>query len=343
MLRTIGLAVLSTALTLGVLEILLRSGDLAVHDFVNEKQKYALLLYQDEVGGYYRHPANLTAVLGGVTVSFNSLGMRDVEPPPRRPGRPRVLCLGDSMVFGPAVAQDAIWPARLRRLLPDAEVLAAGVQGWNTVEEDHFLTLHVGEIDPDLLILLYVTNDNEPLEPWRREKQPPRTWLQRLYRVLVLRSRLFEWAVFVYKTRVVGADWAGIRMIQDWRQARRAEGQPFSPTEPGWLESRAALGHIADLARARGGRLAIFLYNMNGLPPAAEALARLSEFGAETGTPVFDTKSFFAGHDLVSITNAAYIDPHPNAAGHALLAEGVARTLRAAGLVPATDAAPAAP
>src|SRR2546425_6635234 len=159
MLQKLGLACAALLFALLMLEAVVRLGHFEVHDFVHEKQKYGALLYQDEAGGYYRHPADLSIVLQGVTVRFNSLGMRDDEPRPKRPGAHRILCLGDSMVFGPAVPQDQIFPARLRALLtPEGiEVVAAGVQGWNTVEEDRFLALHIGELVPDLVVLLYVT------------------------------------------------------------------------------------------------------------------------------------------------------------------------------------------
>ena len=160
-----------------------------------------------------------------------------------------------------------------------------------------------------------------------------------LYRALVLHSCLFEWAAFTY-TRLQGVDWAGLRVVHRWNEKRRAAGPPFSPTEPGWLESRAALGRLLVLTRAHGARLAIFLYNLDDWPPAPAARERLEEFGRETGVPVFDTKPFFAGPSPSTLVNVPIVDPHPNGEGHALLAAGIARTLRAARLlVPSPSAA----
>jgi lysophospholipase L1-like esterase len=335
MLQKLALACASVLFALLMLEGVVRVGHFEVHDFVHEKQKYGSLLYQDEVGGYYRHPGKMSVVLQGVTVDFNSLGMRDDEPRPKRPGAFRILCLGDSMVFGPAVPQDRIFPARLRAMLaPEGiEVVAAGVQGWNTVEEDRFLSHHIDELAPDLVVLLYVTNDNEPIEPWRRVKQPAATLAEQLYRTLVLRSRLFEWGAFVYKTRVIGIDWPGLRQVRQWKEERAKQGVPFSPDEPGWLESRAALGRLLALTRAHDAGFVVFLYDMDGAPPAATALERLREFGAETGVPIFTTRPFFADRRPVDLINMAFVDPHPNAAGHDVLARGIADTLRSADLL----------
>ena len=60
--------------------------------------------------------------------------------------------------------------------------------------------------------------------------------------------------------------------------------------------------------------------------------------------PVFDTWSFIAGYKPTSLMNNNFLDPHWNAEGHRLYAAGIARTLRAEGLVPGfTSAPPMAP
>ena len=334
MVRKLALAGISFAVTLSLLEVGVRLAHLEVNDYANEMRKYDLVLVRD-AAGYFRHRAGVSVVLQRVSMRFNSLGMRGEEPrAPKPAGTFRILCLGDSVTLGPGVPEEAIYPSRLRALLADGrtEVVTAGVGGWNTVEEERFLATNFERIEPDLVVLLYVTNDNEPVEPWRRAAQPPASRWVALYRALVLRSRLFEWAAFTY-TRLQGVDWAGLRVVYNWNQELRAAGPPFSPTEPGWLESRAALGRILALVRAHGARLAIFLYNLEDWPPAPAARERLEEFSRETGVPFFDTKPFFAGPAPATLVNAPIVDPHPNAMGHALLATGIARTLRAEGLL----------
>jgi hypothetical protein len=244
------------------------------------------------------------------------------------------------MTFGPGVPQDAIYPARLRALLAaegsPIDVVAAGVQGWNTIEEERFLAANIAPLAPDLVLLLYVSNDDEPHALREYDERPAPTSSQRLHRALALHSRLYEWALFVYKARIGGPNWAALRVIAQRRKAREAAGPAFSPDEPGWLASRAALGRLHALAQAHGARFAVLVYNLGRVPPAPTALERLLEWGVETGVPVFDTAPFFAGHDHTTLVNNRYLDPHPNPSGHALLAAGIARVLREYGLLPPT-------
>jgi lysophospholipase L1-like esterase len=339
------LAIVSGLASLGALELLVRLTGLGVHAYMHEVQMYGLMLVPDEEGRYLRHPAGASVVLQGVTLRFNSLGMRDDEPRiPKPPGTFRVLCLGDSVTLGPAVPQEQIYPARLRGLLgPGVDVVAAAVAGWNTVAEERFLARHIETLQPDLVVLLYVTNDNEPTEPFRRLRRPATRWSTRLYRALVTRSRLFEWAAFVAaRAHMTEPDADGIRRFAAWKRKLAQAGEPFTERDRGWLQSRAALGRMRSLCREHGARFVIFMQNQRNQAGEQRPLARLREFSAATGVPVFDTWSFIAGHAPVSLMNDGFRDPHWNAEGHALYAAGIARTLRAEGLVPSRAARPAA-
>jgi len=334
-LRKLALAAASTAFALVLLEGVLRVSGLELHDRVNDNRKYGALLVIDEERGYYRHPANASVRLQGVTLRFNSLGMRDDEPRvPKPPDVFRILCLGDSMALGPAVAQDAIYPARLRALLgsPTVDLVTGAAAGWNTVEEEHFLAANIDALAPDLVVLLYVTNDNDVVPPYRRERQPPVGWPSRLYRTLVFRSRLFEWGAYVYTARFASVDWETLREMAQWRREKGPAPLPFTSDDAGWQESLAALGRIERACAAHGARFVIFLWNVGNLFPAPTVLEGLKTFGEQHGVPVFDTWPFFRGQDLSALLNSSD-DPHPNARGHALLAEGIARTLREQHLV----------
>jgi lysophospholipase L1-like esterase len=339
MLRKLALPVAAVAVTLGALELGIRAGGLELHNLMLEYGKYVSLLVEDTTGGYLRHPARSSVVLHGSPVRFNSLGMRDEEPRvPKPPGTVRVLCIGDSMVLGLGARQDRIFPARMRELLAadGIDVVAAGVGGWDTVEEERFLAANLDRLAPDVIALLYYGNDNESLDPIRRAHQAPSGWTDRLYRTLVLRSRLFEWGAYVYRTRVAPVDWAALRQLNQWRRekaAREAVQPAFAPDEPGWLRSRAALARVLELTRAHGAGLVIYLYNVGNLPPGPTALARLREFGAETGVPVFDTLPFFGDEPFDALIVAPPDDVHPSERGHELLAGGIVRTLRAEGLL----------
>jgi len=73
--------------------------------------------------------------------------------------------------------------------------------------------------------------------------------------------------------------------------------------------------------------------------PISHALDDEIEARAQSGGFYFcDTLPWFRGHNLRRLTNS-FIDTHPNAEGHRILAEGMARFLAGRALVPAASAA----
>src|SRR5262245_50178338 len=334
--RTVALAVAALLASLATLEVAVRVGGLGVHDFANDQVKYASLLEWDGAGGYFRHRPGTRTELGGVALRFNSLGMRDHEPVvPKPAGTRRLLWLGDSVAYGPGVPEELTFVGRLRTALADrgVDVAVAAVQGWNTEQEARFLAGACDRLAPDVVAVLYVVNDVEPTAQMRDE-HPSSGRGTGLARTLVLHSRLFEWGAFVYRTRVQGPDWTQLALWERWRRRREADGPAFAPDDPGWLTSRAALAEIVALAQSRGARPIVFPHHLGEMHLGPLALARLEEFGAETGVPVRDSAPYFAGHDPRALINREGVDLHPNAEGHALLAAGMLAALEDAGLVP---------
>lgn len=95
-------------------------------------------------------------------IRVNSLGLRDRERTLRpAPGVERVLFLGDSMVFGAGVDQDARVTEELAPLLGrDVEVLNAGVSGWGTDQEVLWFERRGLVLQPDVVVLgLCMVND----------------------------------------------------------------------------------------------------------------------------------------------------------------------------------------
>jgi lysophospholipase L1-like esterase len=337
MVRKLALSAGTLVTTLLVAELFCRVTGLRVHDLNHEKRKSVQLQVLDERGDYFTYPADSTAFLWGSSWTFNSLGMRDAEPPGRS-GEPRILVLGDSVTVGEGVPQPDIYPYRLRNLLSGdgVEVIAAGVSGWNTLEEWRFLEANVERLDPDLLLLMYVSNDNEPVDAIRRVVARTLTTKDRAIQALTTHSRIFEWAAFTW-VKIVGPDAMSMRGLREWIANVKAAGEPFAPTDPGWQASREALLRMRDLMAERNGAMVVFLYDLGVLPAEPKALAALQAFGRENAVRVFDTHGFFAGHDWKSIVNDPELDPHPNTHGHAMLAQGIARTLREQKLIEAPD------
>lgn len=133
------------------------------------------IAYPQQLGVWYSlrsgmviHPPNVRIYLPrfGHEVSFNSLGMRDVEPrASKEPDALRVLVLGDSFMEALQVPLEASFPRLLERNLRalsgrQIEVISCGVGGWGTDDELQYLREYGLRLQPDV-ILVAVTLHND--------------------------------------------------------------------------------------------------------------------------------------------------------------------------------------
>lgn len=327
------LVVVSFVFSIGAAEMVLRLGNFQITEYAYNLRKYGRLVVYDHAGGFTRHVPNGNGFVYGVDVRFNAAGMRDREHPiAKPPGTRRVLILGDSVTAGLGVAWEDTFVHRLEGILnarsrTSNEVLAAAVPGWNTVAERKYLFAEGFAFDPDVVALVYVSNDNEVSLPWG--PGPPLPLHMQTWQWLADHSRLVEAASFVYRRhRPRSADsetWQMLRAMKQARDRRSEEPHAFEPEDPGWLASRDALADIAAATRARGVAFVIILYNLGG-PDAPTILSRLREFSASSGVPVLDSAPWFASRPAAQWLNASL---HPDRDGHAVFAEGLARALEA--------------
>ena len=99
--------------------------------------------------------------------SVNSLGLRDEElAEEKAPGVFRILVLGDSMTFGPAMNLDQTYPKVLERLLNEGaedqvqyRVINGAVSGYNSFQELATWRAMHSVLDPDLVIVGICVND----------------------------------------------------------------------------------------------------------------------------------------------------------------------------------------
>jgi hypothetical protein len=95
----------------------------------------------------------------GLTVSFNSAGMRDHEHAVEKPeGALRVLVLGDSFIEALQVPFEASFPSLLERELSTrmgrpVEVINASVSGWGTDDELKYLTSYGRRWKADVIVV----------------------------------------------------------------------------------------------------------------------------------------------------------------------------------------------
>lgn len=337
MTRKLALAFFALALSLLAVELAVRWIDLPIASLHRGLLKLSEIEVLHPERNLLTGPASYDTALFGHHVHFNSLGMRDVEPESPKPdGIFRILVLGDSMVFGQGVAGEDMVGSRLRAMLPSnrVDVVSAGIPGWNTLEQEQFFLEYGERIAPDLVALVYVANDNEPIDPFQRARHPARSLSESIYRGLLLGSRAFEWAAYVWRSRIAGPDAGSVEDASKWQELVAAQGEPFSDEDEGWQASRAALLRLRDAMRARGGDLVVFVFDLGTIDEDAPMYRRLAELTRSDALRVVPTRPFFEGHDPESLMVAPGTDPHPNAEGHRLLAEGIAGALMDLQLLP---------
>jgi lysophospholipase L1-like esterase len=97
----------------------------------------------------------------------NSLGLRNRELEPKKPGTRRILFLGDSLIWSGETSSGELYTAVLEHRLNSrsggrnvpVEVINAGVPGYTTYQELEFLKIYGLDMKPDLVVLGFVFND----------------------------------------------------------------------------------------------------------------------------------------------------------------------------------------
>ncbi len=92
-------------------------------------------------------------------ITINSQGFRSQELDPQKPV---IAVVGDSYAFGYGVNDNETNPARLQELLPDYNVLNAGVNGYNIEQEALQYKARIQQLTPVLTIVEFVFNDMDP-------------------------------------------------------------------------------------------------------------------------------------------------------------------------------------
>lgn len=93
-----------------------------------------------------------------IAIRVNARGFRGPElASPKAPGTLRVFCSGGSTTAGHCVAEGETWPARLQEGLAargvKAEVVNAGVYGWDSYQELLRLKEEILRLEPDVVLL----------------------------------------------------------------------------------------------------------------------------------------------------------------------------------------------
>ncbi len=293
--------VISTLLAVGLTEVLLRVVNPGGMVFFHPLPYHMQGMIDDPQLGYV-HPRGVSYQLGENRVSLNAHGLRSAEIPYAKPaGQRRVLALGDSVTFGWGVDQGENFSDRMGPLLgPRWTIVNGGINGYNTEQEQIWLETEGLRYQPDIVVLVYVVNDTEPvfdpnLTTWRRYPEWPPSLPEALNRLRQL-SFLFQ----------------GTNMFARLRPAASGGGSASSITDqPRWPESKQALVDIAGLLAARG--IPFLVARSSGSDPRFFAQLEQAGIAAISLQPAWARVSREQAH-------VSRVDPHPSAPVHAEMA-----------------------
>ena len=302
----------SIVLSFGLAELFIRMLDpIGISYYEHAKNYHLDKVADDEM--YYRHQPNLERDYQGVSVQTNALGFRDKPILDKQPDELRIMFLGDSVTFGWGVRQEDIFVRRAGEILEErlrrpVRTINTGVGSYNTDNQDAALRRYGPMLEPDMVVLTYVSNDIDPtpeqeFDPWSsydfRGKSPPQAF-----------------------QLIVGKSWT-YRLILHVAQFRQGAIEAnLSKSSEGWKQSVSALRSISDYCHSKGIPFITIMYRTTPNQLADEIAQELRILSAKTGFYYTDALPWFDSRDIHLLTNSI-VDSHPNAQGHALLAEGI--------------------
>lgn len=252
-------------------------------------------------------------------VLTNNAGQRSRLPyTPKPDGVFRILCLGDSFVFGAAGAEadrfcdqiQAFYQAQGitvagRRI----ETVAVGLPSWSTRQETAYLTARLDAYAPDVVLLLTVQNDitDSAGVTGNGDLTSEFSTDQRA----LGSGAFFDTAAQVFGLSTFTALSTGV-----------------GPTSRAyWAEAFAGIRQLVALQQARGGHILLSVMDHPGKHKAL-FLERYKTAVREAGAPWTVTRYWHGPKTRLPH------DGHPNRLGHALLAQSYIHTLAALGWVP---------
>lgn len=310
----------SILILLIIVEVAIRVLDPFGVSYFQEASRYHLDKVPDPIL-VFKHAPGLWRTYQGVSVRINELGLRDRDLEKRANDELRILLLGDSVTFGWGVPIEATFGRKLESTLASklgrpVRTVNTGVGGYNTVQEYAVLRTYFDITEPDVVVLLYVSNDIElndpPFDPWSQRsiqaKAPPEA-----ISILLGKSWLCRLGLFTF-------------------QYSHSNGTAsIDKSVRGVTESMDALSAIATFCREHGINFVVFFYPSNRESSTA-LFSEIQTLGQNYGFSVADVGSWWDDVDMRSLTNST-IDSHPNERGHELLAAGMANFLMTHGIV----------
>ncbi len=284
-----------------------------------EMVKYAKeLKMRDPLGEVsHVHRPSSSAQLMGVEISLNSLGDRGPDlKAPRDPDSRRILVMGSSITMGWGVPFEKTFTATTERLLNSNkpfnpkttfEFVNAGIGNYNTVFQYNLFMRQYPVVKPDMVVLHYFISDVQPRGMGNDS--------------FILRDSYL--AAFFYDR------WSQIKLkfSGQYKDLFTFYQDLYADDSQPWKQTRQLISQMRDItARDKVPFLVMIVPDIHDLAPGTPYKALYSKM--ETTFKVMDipTVNCFDAFqkdygDDVSKLWIQSDDPHPNASGHALMAQ----------------------
>lgn len=274
---------------------------------------------------------NVRGLHGRALYRTNSAGFRGPEfSPTPPPGTFRIALAGDSYTMGWKIDEEETYAVRLQALLDAAarpgarfEVLNLGLGGLNIGQVMRRLERVGLPYGPHLLVYGFTLNDI-----YARNDRPELDRKRRL-------ELLADWLRFAHSPSAL------LRFLWPrWVSLRNALWRPEG-SEESWLHERygnpkhwrriaAGLDHLARLARRRDTCAVVLVHTdiaqLRFFHPFTDIYEQVGKAARERGLAVAQSYPYFRGRDARDL-RVSVVDGHPNARGHALLAQALFDTL----------------
>jgi lysophospholipase L1-like esterase len=304
------IVIVAVALSCAGLEGIVRLKNASMTNYDIEMWRYAqeLKVPSENPRLGHEHLLNKEAMLQQVMVRTNNWGLRGANvSAAASPGARRILLLGSSIALGWGVPEDDTLSALLQKKFSasgqNVEVLNAGIGNYNAERAiERFLT-RLTPLRPNDILYLAFVRDGEPLDDGAGN------WLLRHSELAV--------TLWIAGNRIFGA--TGLSNLVAHYQ------QVYARQSPGLAVMRAEFAKLADYAKANHAHVTMAMVpDIHSLTnyPLAFVHSIFEDIARESGFSYIDLLPALSGLQPQEIY-AMPGDPHPNARGHALMADAI--------------------
>jgi lysophospholipase L1-like esterase len=267
-----------------------------------------------------------------VDFHYNALRFRERPPDSPRPGRTRVVVIGDSFTEGQGVNEEDTYPraleARLNASEPDRwEVrnCARRATDFPRLNDVYAAAL---QYHPDVVVYGMVLNDAERTEAFQDQQHYVNDWILDHTQTQdgaatppsVLRSRLWAFVDERWAAYAIGR--ASTRWYQEMYGPENAEG---------WARTQQYIREMDTRTRASGGRFLVALWpllvDFGRSYPFRTVHERIQRFCATAGIPFLDLLPALQPHPAPDLW-VHPLDHHPNEIAHRITADALLPVVR---------------